>query len=102
MNNKGEILIRTKLLKEENEILVEFQDNGPGVPPDIQEKIFQAFFTTKPRGEGSGLGLHITKQIIDKHRGRIDFSSTPGKTLFQIYLPIDKTTKPLKEAFNVQ
>ncbi|MCG9875564.1 MAG: ATP-binding protein [Leptospiraceae bacterium] len=89
MNNKGVISIRTNYNSDQKEIMVEFEDNGPGIPIEIQEKIFQAFFTTKNRGEGSGLGLHITKQIIDKHNGRIQFSSIPNKTCFQIYLPTE-------------
>jgi len=88
MNNKGSITIRTRLDSDQNSIVVEFEDNGPGIPLQVQEKIFQAFFTTKARGEGSGLGLHITKQIIEKHKGSIEFESMPGKTLFRITLPI--------------
>lgn len=88
MNNKGSITIRTSLDSDQNSIVVEFEDNGPGIPLQVQEKIFQAFFTTKARGEGSGLGLHITKQIIEKHKGSIEFESMPGKTLFRIILPI--------------
>jgi signal transduction histidine kinase/GAF domain-containing protein len=96
MQNKGILKIRTSSNKVKDEICVEFEDNGPGVPKEIQEKIFQAFYTTKQRGEGSGLGLHITKQIIEKHSGRLEFESNPGKTVFRIYLPIhDKAQEKL-------
>lgn len=90
MNNQGRIEIGAKVLSEGGKDWVEitFQDNGPGIPPEIQEKIFQAFFTTKPAGEGSGLGLHITKQIIDRHEGSIRWESKPGETKFLVTLPI--------------
>ena len=64
-------------------------DSGCGIPADIQDKIFDAFFTTKPIGEGSGLGLDIVKKIIAKHGGRIVVESEVGKgTRFLVYLPI--------------
>ncbi|MGK7895402.1 MAG: ATP-binding protein [Xenococcus sp. (in: cyanobacteria)] len=53
----------------------------------MQDSIFEPFFTTKAIGEGSGLGLHISKQIIDKHQGTIAVTSKPGQTKFIIWLP---------------
>ena len=70
-------------------ILVQITDSGCGIPAAIQERIFEPFFTTKPYGEGSGLGLDIVKKIIDKHQGRIDLESQPGRTTFNVWLPID-------------
>jgi signal transduction histidine kinase len=69
-------------------ILVEVADDGPGLPPDIAEKVFSPFFTTKP--QGSGLGLAIVRKIVDAHNGRIDLTSAPGKgTRFRVTLPLD-------------
>lgn len=62
-------------------------DDGPGVPPELRDRIFNAFFTTKP--QGSGLGLAIVRKIVDAHDGRIDISSEPGKgTRFRVTLPV--------------
>ena len=72
----------------ENLILVTVEDNGPGIPEENQPKIFEPFFTTKASGEGSGLGLYLSKKIIQRHKGEISFQSSPGKTLFSIKLPI--------------
>ena len=69
-------------------IEVGIEDNGPGIPPEILPKIFNPFFTTKKAGEGSGLGLHLCKEIIDKHEGIIAVNSIPGKTEFIIKIPI--------------
>jgi two-component system, NtrC family, sensor kinase len=74
---------------QENEfIVVKLIDDGPGIPEEIQEKIFEPFFTTKNAGEGSGLGLDIVRQIIDKHKGTITFQSEKDKgTTFLVKLP---------------
>jgi signal transduction histidine kinase len=76
-----------KSILSESDLVVTIEDNGPGIPPEIQDRIFDAFFTTKSRGEGSGLGLHITKQIVDKHGGEIDLDTEPGSTKFHVRLP---------------
>lgn len=70
-------------------LIVKITDNGQGITQDILPKIFQPFFTTKPPGEGSGLGLDIVKKIIDKHQASITVSSVPGKTTFTVFLPIN-------------
>jgi signal transduction histidine kinase len=68
-------------------VIVRVQDNGPGVPPDLVDRIFNPFFTTK--AQGSGLGLAIVRKIIDAHDGRIDISSSPqAGTRFTVTLPI--------------
>jgi signal transduction histidine kinase len=69
-------------------ISVSIEDSGKGIPPEIRSKIFEAFFTTKPAGEGSGLGLHIIGKILEKHRGGLLLESEPGKTKFTVYLPM--------------
>ena len=72
-------------------IKISISDTGCGIPPDIQSKIFDAFFTTKIAGEGSGLGLYISRKIIDKHQGHMDVESRPGHTQFNVWLPVGKT-----------
>ncbi len=86
MEQAGTLTISTG--QEGDRIRVSIADSGSGIPPEVQAKIFDAFYTTKPLGEGSGLGLHITQQIINKHQGTIDVTSQPGKTVFNVWLPI--------------
>jgi signal transduction histidine kinase len=85
----GNIRLRTK--RENKNILVEISDDGPGIPQDIQSRIFEQFFTTKGIGMGSGLGLSISYRIIvEMHKGDISFNSKPGETHFKIHLPLKK------------
>jgi len=87
MGGQGQISIRTA---KENDyyMLVEIADNGSGIPPEIQKRIFEPFYTTKGVGKGTGLGLVISYRIIEKHKGDIRWSSKPGNTRFQVILPI--------------
>jgi len=87
MNGKGEILLRTQ--QDGDWVIVEIEDDGPGIPKEILDKIFSPFFTTKPVGKGTGLGLNISYKIIEKHGGEIKVHSQPGKTRFQICLPVN-------------
>jgi signal transduction histidine kinase len=90
-NESPKVIITTKNLGDKVEITV--QDNGPGIPVDIKDKIFQPFFTTKPTGQGTGLGLSLAYDIIKGHGGSIEVESTIGKgTIFQIRLPIEIST----------
>ncbi len=90
MKGKGKLIVRTF---QENEFAcVEIEDNGPGIPLDIREKIWDPFFTTKDQGEGSGLGLGIVKGIIEKHKGKISVSSIPGRTIFKIQIPLKSSS----------
>ena len=89
MNGQGEITLRTR--HDGQWAIVEIEDNGPGIPPEIQPNIFDPFFTTKPPGQGTGLGLNISHNIIvQKHQGRIDVDSQPGKTRFEVRLPLHR------------
>jgi signal transduction histidine kinase len=98
MNGQGKLWIRTSL--KPDHILVEINDNGPGIPPDIQGRIFEPFFTTKPQGEGAGLGLDTAYRIVRKHHGEIRFQSEPGDTCFQVRLPLTlSTTNSMEESF---
>jgi signal transduction histidine kinase len=86
MNGEGEIRLKTSAL--DNEVMVEICDSGPGMPPEIQQRIFEPFFTTKAPGVGTGLGLHISYNIVvQRHGGRIDVDSHHGGTCFTVTLP---------------
>ncbi len=87
MNYKGNLDV--DLHQEGDYVVVNITDSGAGIPEELQCRIFQPFFTTKPRGEGSGLGLGIVKKIIEKHKGTISFASVPGRTTFTVKLPIE-------------
>jgi signal transduction histidine kinase len=93
MGDGGRLKIRTKL--EPTDVLVEIRDDGPGIPVDAQTHIFEPFYTTKPVGEGTGLGLDAVSRIVRKHRGNIRFQSKPGDTCFQVRLPLaqDRASK---------
>lgn len=71
-------------------VLVEIADTGPGVPLEIQPRIYDPFFTTKPVGEGTGLGLDAVSRIVLKHSGNIRLESQPGDTRFQVRLPLSR------------
>jgi signal transduction histidine kinase len=87
MHGEGEIVIRTSAA-EDDKVVVELIDSGPGIPPDIQARIFEPFFTTKGPGAGTGLGLHIAYNIVERHHGRIEVQSEPGRTAFKVTLPV--------------
>jgi len=68
---------------------LEVRDDGVGMPPEILKNMFEPFFTTKERGRGLGLGLAISRQIVERHQGRIEVKSEPGRgTVFTITLPM--------------
>jgi len=87
MQGKGEIKIKT--YGEDQRVIVEITDNGPGIPEEIQSRIFEPFFTTKAPGQGTGLGLHISHDIVaNRHHGQLLVESKPGETKFKAVLPI--------------
>jgi signal transduction histidine kinase len=87
MDGKGEIFLRT--WSEKDKVIVEVKDLGKGISGDIKKHIFDPFFTTKEQGKGTGLGLHISYNIITKkHHGDISVKSKPGETTFRVELPI--------------
>ncbi|MGA8432080.1 MAG: ATP-binding protein [Candidatus Sulfotelmatobacter sp.] len=86
MGGKGELRVRT--YREDDCVVVEIGDNGPGIPPDVKPHIFEPFFTTKGVGEGTGLGLDTVQRIVKKHRGNVQVTSIPGETRFQVWLPM--------------
>jgi signal transduction histidine kinase len=87
MDGRGEIRIETR--QKNNHVVVEITDSGPGIPKEIQEMIFSPFFTTKAVNKGTGLGLNISHNIIQKHQGEIKVESQPGNTSFTVTLPIN-------------
>ena len=82
----GRIEIRAH--PEGDHVVVEIEDNGPGIPADIVHRVFDSFFTTKPPGQGTGLGLDISYAIVaHKHGGEVTVESEPGRTVFRVTLP---------------
>ena len=83
----GTIKLSTR--QQGDNIILEVSDHGSGIPPELQEKIFTPFFTTKEKGLGTGLGLYISQEIIQEHEGSITLTSAPNEgTTFTIELPI--------------
>jgi len=90
MGGKGNLRVRT--YREDNCVVVEIADTGPGISPEVKAHIFEPFFTTKGVGEGTGLGLDTVQRIVKKHRGTIQVDSKPGDTRFQVWLPVADTS----------
>jgi two-component system NtrC family sensor kinase len=89
-DRRGMLTVRTgKNHNRSDEVFVEIEDNGVGIPRADQSKIFDPFYTTKPPGRGTGLGLSICYGIVEEHRGRIEVDSQPGRgSIFRIFLPV--------------
>jgi len=88
MDGRGTLTVRAR--REDPWVVVEIEDDGHGIPDDIQTQIFDPFFTTKGPGEGTGLGLNISRNlVVQKHHGQITVRSKPGATCFTVRLPID-------------
>lgn len=89
----GRIIFRTWAA--EDGVYIEVEDNGPGVPQEIRDRVFDPFFTTKEVGEGTGLGLSITYQIVEHHQGRVEIDdAAEGGAIFRIWLPDDGDVAP--------
>jgi signal transduction histidine kinase len=86
MDGHGTLTVRTR--RDGDHLVVEIGDTGPGIPDQVRGRIFEPFFTTKPVGKGTGLGLDICRRIVvQRHRGDLRVTSTPGDTRFQVLLP---------------
>jgi signal transduction histidine kinase len=85
---KPEVTVST--CKEDGQVMIRVKDNGNGIPSAIKDKIMQPFFTTKPTGEGTGLGLSLSYDIVVKgHGGKIDVETKEGEfTAFTVTLPL--------------
>jgi signal transduction histidine kinase len=87
LGQSGTITVSTR--REGACAIVEIADDGPGIPPEIRERIFDSFFTTKDVGVGTGLGLATARRIVaDRHDGSLTVQSEPGRTVFRVSLPI--------------
>ncbi|WP_109474342.1 sensor histidine kinase [Ornithinimicrobium cavernae] len=87
MDGTGKLRIATRA-GEDGGVVVEIADTGPGMPPEVVERAFEAFYTTKPVGQGTGLGLDIARRIVvERHGGTIDIDSRPGDTVLRVGLP---------------
>jgi signal transduction histidine kinase len=82
------VSIRVSADADANMAEVCIRDNGPGIPPDIRERVFEEFFTTKGK-RGTGLGLSGARHIVEAHDGTLELSSQPGETVFCLKLPLD-------------
>ena len=88
-NGRGTLVVRTWQDPEHESIVLEVNDDGPGVPEDVQTKIFDPFFTTKEVGKGTGLGLTVAYAIVEEHGGRMWLTSEPGAgASFYVELPV--------------
>ncbi|MCA9664722.1 MAG: HAMP domain-containing protein [Myxococcales bacterium] len=85
---QGQGVIEIETFRDGDEVGVRITDSGPGIPPDVLPRIFEPFFSTKERGEGTGLGLGIARKIVEKHGGQIAVESKPGRTAFTVLLPL--------------
>jgi signal transduction histidine kinase len=84
---------------ESDDVVVEVEDNGPGIPPEVRDRVFDAFFTTKAPGQGTGLGLQISYRIVVlEHHGDLTVTSQPGRTVFRVRLPLTPAPEPASEA----
>ena len=82
--------VSVKVARQGNELAISITDNGTGMSAEVKQRLFDTFFTTKPTGQGTGLGMYITRKIIEeKHQGRIEFDSEHGRfTTFTLLHPI--------------
>ena len=88
MGGTGELAIAAAPTPGGDGVVVEIRDSGPGIPEDVQRRIFDPFFTTKDLGAGTGLGLHISRSIVERHGGHLELASgDPGRTTFRVTLP---------------
>jgi two-component system, NtrC family, sensor kinase len=89
MSNGGNLTLCSRKLANSGQVQVEVRDDGVGMPKDVLAKMFEPFFTTKEHGRGLGLGLAISRNIVDRHAGKIEVASVPGHgTTFTITLPL--------------
>ncbi len=95
MGGSGIIQLITR--SENNFVMVEVTDNGPGIPADVLPRLFEPFFTTKEVGSGTGLGLDISYRIVQQHNGNITVDSVPGRTRFIVRLPLRQSKQPPTE-----
>jgi signal transduction histidine kinase len=87
MDGRGTLRVATRV--EDDSVVVEIGDTGPGMPPQVASRAFEAFYTTKDVGEGTGLGLDIARRIVvERHGGTISIDSRPGDTVLRVRIPV--------------
>ena len=87
----GEVTLATSYEAESEQVLFRCRDNGPGIAPDSHQDVFKPFFTTKPVGQGTGLGLYVCHQIVQRHKGGIELEAVqPSGTMVTVRLPVDQ------------
>lgn len=90
--NRSKIKIKTEI--QNSNVIVRISDNGPGMPEEVSQQLFDAFFTTKPAGKGTGLGLSISDKVVKEHGGKLSCVSAPGQGAeFIIELPIEQISQ---------
>src|SRR5690606_38230535 len=89
-------LIEIEAIAENDHLQIDVKDSGQGIPEDIQNKIFDPFYTTKDVGKGTGLGLDVAQKLIKQHDGKITVASQPGNTVFTICLPLTSSVESQK------
>jgi signal transduction histidine kinase len=83
--------IRIRAFGRDDSVVVEVENDGPAIPPDVIDRIFEAFYTTKEPGKGTGLGLDTAYSIVvTQHRGSLTVASGDGSTVFTVVLPIEQ------------
>ena len=89
MEQSEERILTIQSIAVGDEVLVRVSDTGTGMRPEVQERAFEALFTTKSADKGTGLGMSISQNIIEQHKGQIRFNSELGRgTTFEIYSPV--------------
>jgi signal transduction histidine kinase len=93
MDGSGTLRVATRA--DGDTVIVEVADTGPGMPPEVAARAFEAFYTTKEVGKGTGLGLDIARRIVeDRHGGAITIDSRPGRTVLRVSLPVRERRRP--------
>ena len=96
MPNGGNLTLRSRKAQDPAKVQIEVQDDGVGMPPEVLANMFEPFFTTKERGRGLGLGLAISRNIVERHGGKIEVASEAGRgTAFTITLPLQSLAVPV-------
>jgi signal transduction histidine kinase len=96
-DRRGTITIATRV--EGDDAVVEISDDGPGIPPELQDRIYEPFFTTKEIGQGSGQGLALARTTLEQHSGSIECTSAPGEgTTLTLRIPLTTPAAELPQA----
>jgi len=87
-DQKSERWVQVDVTQHDDSVVVSVTDSGPGIPLELRSRIMEPFFTTKPVGHGTGLGLSLSKTIAEKHGGKLEYSEVEGHTRFSLVLPL--------------